>query len=78
MQSEQFHALMAPISSDLAARIAKANNMDGQEAILALSTSGLYAALEQEETKLWQYSTEALYAMFRQEQETGHIEYPEP
>jgi len=78
MQTEQFNALMAPISSDLAARIARANDMDGQEAILALYASGLYAVLEREETKLWQYSTEALYTLFRQEQETGHIEYPEP
>jgi hypothetical protein len=63
MQYEQFNALLAPISSDLAARIADARKLEGQEAILALYTSALYAALEQEETKLWQYSTEALYSL---------------
>ncbi len=78
MQYEQFSALLAPISSDLAARIADAKKLEVQEAILSLYRSALYAALEQEETKLWQYSTEALYSLFAQEQATGHIEYPEP
>jgi hypothetical protein len=78
MQYEQFNALLAPISSDLATRIANARKLDNPEAILSLYSSVLYAALEREETKLWQYSTEALFSLFEQEQSTGHIEYPEP
>jgi len=78
VQSEQFNALLAPISSDLAARIAEARKLQNPDAILTLYTSELYAALEREETKLWQYSTETLFSLFEQEQATGHIEYPEP
>jgi hypothetical protein len=40
-----------------------ARKLEVQEAMLALYTAALYAALEQEETKLWQYSTEALYSL---------------
>lgn len=39
--------------------------------------SKLYAILEQEETKVWQYSTEMLYSLFKQEEETGKVEFPD-
>ena len=41
------------------------------------SAQKLYAALEQEETKVWQYSTEMLYSLFEQEEQTGSICYPD-
>ncbi len=42
-----------------------------------LYASELYARLEDEETKLWHLSANALYEMFKEEQKTGSITYPE-
>jgi len=42
-----------------------------------LYNSKLYAILEQEETKVWQYSTEMLYSLFEQEEEMGKVEFPD-
>ena len=39
--------------------------------------SKLYASLEQEDTKVWQYSTDMLYLFFKQEEKTGKIEFPD-
>lgn len=39
--------------------------------------SKLYAALEQEDTKVWQYSTDMLYSLFEQEAQTGTITFPD-
>jgi hypothetical protein len=47
------------------------------EAITLLYSSKLYAQLDREETKLWHLSVPTLYTMFREEQETGKITYPE-
>ena len=47
------------------------------DAITKLYNSKLYAILEQEETKVWQYSTEMLYSLFEQEEETGKVEFPD-
>ena len=37
----------------------------------------MYATLEQEDTKVWQYSTDMLYLLFEQEEKTGKIEFPD-
>ena len=77
MGKEQFAALMPYISADLAAMIAEKQGVSGEEAIKKLYGSQLYAELENEETKLWQYSTQMLYSLFEQEEKTGKIEFPD-
>ncbi|MDR1131653.1 MAG: hypothetical protein LBL15_04475 [Oscillospiraceae bacterium] len=39
--------------------------------------SELYKGLEDEQTKLWHLSANALFVMFREARETGKITYPE-
>ena len=39
--------------------------------------SALFAALEDEHTKLWHLSAHALFEMFQEELQTGKITYPE-
>lgn len=51
--------------------------MTEDEAIRNLYSSELYQDLENEETKVWQFSTETLYSLYRQEKRYGKIEYPE-
>ena len=77
MGQEQFVALMPYISADLVAMIAAKQNINGEEAIKKLYSSKLYEILEDEETKVWQYSTDMLYSLFVQEETTGKIEFPD-
>lgn len=77
MSQEQFAAMMPYISADLVATIAKKQNISHEEAIKKLYASKLYAALEKEETKVWQYSTQMLYSLLEQEEQTGTICFPD-
>ncbi len=77
MGQEQFNAIMPYISADLVARISAKQNISNEEAIKKLYASQLYAALENEDTKVWQYSTQMLYSLFEQEEKTGQIEFPD-
>ena len=76
MGQEQFAAIMPYISADLVGMIAK-NKISENDAITKLYNSKLYATLEQEDTKVWQYSTDMLYLLFEQEEKTGKIEFPD-
>lgn len=77
MGQEQFAAIMPYISADLVAMIAEKQSITNEEAIIKLYASKLYEALENEETKVWQYSTQMLYWLFEQEQKTGTIQFPD-
>ncbi len=77
MGQEQFNAIMPYISADLVSLISAKQNISNEEAIKKLYASGLYAALEKEDTKVWQYSTQMLYSLFEQEEKTGQIEFPD-
>ena len=77
MGHEQFAAMMPYISADLVAMIANKQKITNEEAITKLYASKLYEALENEETKVWQYSTQMLYSLFEQEEKTGTIQFPD-
>ena len=77
MRQDQFAAIMPYISTDLVGKITKKNKISENDAIAKLYNSKLYAILEQEETKVWQYSTEMVYSLFEQEEETGKVEFPD-
>lgn len=77
MEKEQFNALMPYIIEDLAAMISRKENIAEHDAVGRLYESQLYALLEQEDTKLWQYSTDMLYSLFVQEQNEGVLTFPD-
>ncbi len=77
MEQEKFNAIMPVISADLIDRIVQRANISEEEAVKRLYASKLYAALEQEDMKVWQYSTQMLYSLFEQEQKTGSIQFPD-
>ena len=77
MRQEQFNAMMPVISADLIYMIAVKRGIAENEAIMLLYTSKLYTALEQEETKVWQYSTPMLYSLLEQECNDGTICFPD-
>ena len=75
MGQEQFAAIMPFICADLVGMIAQKEEIPESQAISKLYNSDLYAMLEQEETKLWHYSTDMLYSLFSQEERTGKIDH---
>ncbi len=77
MGQEQFVAIMPYISADLIGMIVKKQGVSEQEALSKLYASKLYASLEKEETKVWQYSTEMLYSLFEREEKTGELVFPD-
>lgn len=68
---------MPYICADLVSLIADKQNISTMEAINELYSSKLYEALENEETKVWQYSTQMLYSLFEQELQLGSIRFPD-
>ena len=52
-------------------------NVSDEKATDMLYSSELFKTLEDEKTKLWHLSAHALFELFREEQQTGHITYPE-
>ncbi len=77
MEQEQFTAIMPIICSDLIAMLVSKLGISEEDAIRKLYSSKLYAALEQENTKVWQYSTDMLFALLEQEDETGSLHFPD-
>lgn len=77
MNPSQFAAIMPYISADLVGMIAEKENVSENAAITKLHNSELYAILEQEDTKVWHYSTHMLYSLLKQEETTGKIEFPD-
>ena len=77
MGQDSFLAMMPYISADLVAMIVNMQSISEESAVKKLYCSQLYAALEQEETKVWQYSTPMLYALLEQEEKTGTLQFPD-
>ena len=63
MDPNQFAAIMPYISADLVGMIAEKENISENAAITKLYNSELYAILEQEDTKVWHYSTHMLFSV---------------
>lgn len=77
MQQEQFIAMMPYISTDLVSLITEKQGISEEDAVKKLYSSKLYASLEKEDTKVWQYSTHMLYSLFEQEEKNGEIQFPD-
>jgi hypothetical protein len=77
MDQLKFEAIMPIIVNDLASRVAQAQGILEKEAVIRLYSSILYAKLEQEKTKVWQFSGEQLLELYLEEQRTGKITFPE-
>ena len=69
--------MMPYISADLVSMMADKQNITEQEAIKKLYSSKLYTMLDNEETKVWQYSTPMLYNLLEQEEKSGDFQFPD-
>lgn len=77
MDKSKFNSVFPIICSNLVEKIAVELNLSDKEAVLELYSSHLYEMLEQEETKVWQYSTQKLFELFKEEINTGNIVFPQ-
>ena len=76
MNKEKYEALLPIFTTDLIQKIITEKNVSEDEAISRLYNSRLYAYLEDEQTKVWHYSTDKLFSLFEEEMNTGKFELP--
>ena len=77
MNKEQFNSVFSIIVSDLIKTIIKEEKLSEEEAIEYLYSSKVYKLLENEKTKVWQYSTPLLYNLLKNEKKQGVFSLPE-
>jgi hypothetical protein len=77
MNQEKLHALLAIILPQILQYIMEQQSTGVKEAAAILYNSKLYEMLENEESKLWHLSAATLYALLKQELNTGSIDFPE-
>lgn len=77
MAEGRFSALLSVIVPPIVALIATRKGMSEIAATNAFYRSTVYARLSDEQTKLWHYGAETLYAMFDDETSGREIQYPE-
>ena len=77
MNANRFQSILILIVPQVAQLIVEKLLASDAEATQMLYSSKLYAALEDETTKLWHLSALTLYNMFEEEQKTGILTFPE-
>jgi len=77
MIKERFQALLPIFVSALIKKIIEQKNISQDEALSRFYNSRLYILLDDEQTKVWHYSTEKLYHLFEEEMNTGTFELPD-
>ena len=75
--AESNKAMLEFIVPRLIKTIIEDRSVSEKDAFTLLYSSKLYEQLDKEETKLWHLSVPTLYEMWKEEQETGTITYPE-
>jgi len=77
MNKEKFAVLLPIFITDLIKKSIEQKNILQDEAISLLYNSKLYDLLNDEESKVWHYSTDKLFQLFEEELNTGSITLPE-
>ncbi|HOO34013.1 MAG TPA: hypothetical protein PLB99_12855 [Thermotogota bacterium] len=77
MNKKKFNSVFSIFISDLIKKIIIEESITEEEAIDYLYTSKLYKLLEDEQTKVWQYSTPLLYDLLKTEKEQGVLTLPQ-
>jgi len=77
MDQDKFAAILPVTIGGLLNKIIAETQLGNDEAFEKLYNSVLYAELENEKTKLWTYSAEMLYEIYKTEADTGKLELPD-
>lgn len=76
MNERSFETLLYVVTAAAVAKIMELNNWSEDVAMERFTQSRLYSYLEQEDTKVWQYSALMLATLFNEER-TGRLMLPE-
>jgi hypothetical protein len=77
MDKNVFDAILPIITASLTDKIMTHYKLTEDNALMDLYETELYAALENEATKVWQYSVEKLFDLYKNEKQNGSLELPE-
>ena len=77
MEANKFAAILPTIIGGLTNKIIEETGLEEDAAFEKLYNSKLYAAIENEETKVWTFSVPKLYELYQTEQTTGELDFPE-
>jgi len=77
MEKDKFAAIFHILIGGLTNKIIEETHISEDEAFKKLYNSELYAALENERTKVWTYSVPMLYDLYETEITTGKLDLPE-
>jgi hypothetical protein len=77
MEKNKFAAILPILVGGLTNKIIAETGINEDEAFDKLYNSELYAALENEETKVWTYSVPKLFDLYQTEITTGELDLPE-
>ena len=77
MERSKFAAILPLLIGGLTNKIIETTGVSEDEALEKLYNSELYAAIENEETKVWTYSVPMLYDLYHAEITTGKLELPD-
>lgn len=77
MEQQKFEAILVLLVPQVIHLIAEAQKCSEISAAKQFYSSHVYEQLEQENTKLWHLSAQALYSLFDEELATGSVTFPE-
>ena len=77
MEKSKFEVLMPVIVGGLVEKIIEETQLTEFEAFEQLYNSALYAALENEKTKVWTYSVPKLCLLLHEEIKNGKLDLPD-
>jgi len=77
MEKNKFAAILPILVGGLVNKIIEETGVGENEAFEKLYNSELYAALENEKTKVWTYSVQMLFDLYNEEITTGELKLPE-
>ena len=77
MNENKLSGLLVILVPQVIKEIVENENISENTATENFYNSKVYSVLENEETKLWHLSPKALYELYKQEKQTGKIDFPE-
>ncbi len=77
MDIGKFSAILPLIVAAMTDKIATEYHLDENAAIEKLYSTQLYSYLEDEKTKIWHYSADKIFDLYKSEAETRKLELPE-
>ncbi len=77
MGEKQLSGILVMLVPQIIKEITDTEKISEDEATESFYNSKVYSVLENEKAKLWHLSPKAIYELYKQEKQTGKIDFPE-